>query len=171
MWNVLKLCLLVLSVVDHWASGISIGEKSPNPCSPETAANCVVDKFVGSELIYEDKSVSIWNFTLLPGEMSSMHSHNCNYHFIALNPTILEVYGESGANLFSFEAKGTLGFHIVGEELVQNTPVDSSSDFQPIHAPRVHAARNIGNETYKEILFVSKDNCISVRDNAIQEEL
>jgi hypothetical protein len=143
--------------------------KSQHPCTPETAAHCVVDEFIGSELIYEDSIVRIWNFTLLPGEMSSMHSHDCPYHFTAISPTVLEVYGESGANLFSFTASGSLGFHMVGDELVQNTPLDPPADYKPIRAPRVHAAKNIGTEPYYEVLFESKLNCAPSRIPQNQE--
>jgi hypothetical protein len=138
---------------------------SANTCSAEMAGSgsCVIDGFIGSEVIYEDASYRIWNFTLLPGEMTSMHSHDCAYHFVAVTPTILEVFGEeskvTGQSLFSFEAKGTLGFQIIGDELVQVTPIDAAEDFVPIRAPRVHSARNIGPSIYNEILFESKTNC------------
>ena len=138
-----------------------IGEKSPNVCTPETAANCIVDEFVGSDLIYEDAVSRIWNFTLLPGEMTSMHSHDCNYHFVALRPTTLEVYGASGGKLFSFLAAGTMGFQVIGDELVQNTPSPQPIDYQRIRVPRIHAAKNIGQDIYQEILIESKLYCSS----------
>jgi len=129
-------------------------------CSPESAGTCVVDGNIGSTVIYEDAKVRVWNFTLAPGDMTSMHKHDCGYHFVAINPTELEVYGEDGARLFSFQAQGTLGFSIVGDELVQIPPLGVESDsFQPIRVPRVHAARNIGPTNYYEVLYESKAEC------------
>ena len=128
--------------------------------SPESAGTCVVDGNIESTVVYEDAKVRVWNFTLAPGEMTSMHKHDCGYHFVAINPTELEVYGEDGARLFSFQAQGTLGFSIVGDELVQNPPLNVDKDaFQPIRVPRVHAARNIGPAIYYEVLFESKVEC------------
>jgi len=137
--------------------------QAQNSCSPESAGSCVVDGFIGSKVIYEDAFFKVWNFTLSPGEMTSMHRHDCDYHFVAIQPTELEVYGEKGHRLFSFRAEGTLGFKIEGQELVQIPPTSASSgnsDFAPIRVPRVHAARNIGEGEYYEILFESKTNCV-----------
>jgi quercetin dioxygenase-like cupin family protein len=132
-----------------------------NTCTADTAATCMIDGNIGSMVIYEDASVRIWNFTLAPGEMTSMHEHRCNYHFVALQPSILEVFVTSGESLFSFEAKGVLGFKIVGDELVQVEPKDPAADFVPIRAPRVHSARNIGHTIYNELLFESKTDCVA----------
>ena len=135
--------------------------RGQNTCRPEDdAAACVIDGFVGTKVIYEDAQVKVWNFTLAPGETTSMHRHDCSYHFVAIQPTELEVYGASGARLFSFQAQGTLGFSIEGEELVQDAPVGSDESFRPIRVPRIHAARNIGAANYYEILFESKTKCV-----------
>lgn len=129
-----------------------------NTCSPDTI--CEVDGFIGSKVIYEDAQVKVWNFTLAPGAMTSMHRHDCAYHFVAIQPTELEVYGASGVRLFSFQAQGTLGFSIQGDDLVQDAPTGSGASFQPIRVPRTHAARNVGSADYYEILFESKTKCV-----------
>lgn len=67
------------------------------------------DGYVGSNVIYEDDYVRIWNFTLAPGQSTSMHRHDHDYHFVAISPTQLEVYGEDGLRLFDFRAEGTFG--------------------------------------------------------------
>jgi hypothetical protein len=100
-------------------------------------------------VIYEDHLVRIWNFTLAPGDSTSMHRHDFNYHFVAIAPTQLEVYGEDGSRLFDFRAEGALGFKIKGDFL---EPI--GVDLPPV--PRVHAAKNIGRTVYQEILFESK---------------
>lgn len=135
-------------------SHISIA--APNPCSPENPAACLVDEYVGNSVLFEDGSVKIWDFKLEPGEMTSMHRHYCNYYFVAVTSTVLEVFLSSGESSYTFKAEGTMGFRIEGENLVQ-----IGSHANPIIAPRTHAARNIGNSTYHEILFESKTNCVN----------
>jgi hypothetical protein len=53
-------------------------------------------------VIYEDDTVRVWNLTLVPGETMTnyMHSHDCfDYHFVAIQPTQLEVYGDFRAEV------------------------------------------------------------------------
>jgi hypothetical protein len=120
----------------------SVGEKKA--CSMDVdGALCEVDAYVGSEVIYEDDKVRVWNFTLAPGEMTSMHRHEYDYHFVAIKPTQLEVWGEKGERLFDFRAEGTLGFTVEGDFLVPAKGVDL-----PFAVPRVHAAKNIGPDPY-----------------------
>ena len=54
----------------------------------------------------------MWNFTLKPGEMTSMHRHDYDYTFVVVQPSQLEVFGEDGARLFDFWAEGTKAFTI-----------------------------------------------------------
>ena len=46
-----------------------------------------VDGFVGSHLIHEDSSQRVWNFTLEPGQMTSMHTHDFDYTFTVMRPS------------------------------------------------------------------------------------
>jgi hypothetical protein len=80
---------------------------------------------------------------------------------VAVTSTELEVYLEDGTRSFSFIAQGTMGFRIVGDNLVQ------IGAEPPIVVPRTHAARNIGNGTYNEILFESKTACVGGTNTAI----
>ena len=100
--------------------------------------------------IYEDDGVRIWNFTLAPGQMTSMHRHDHDYHFIAIKPTQLEVWGEDGTRLFDFRAEGVLGFKLEDDFL---TPVNIEL---PWPVPATHAAKNIGPDDYYEILVEHK---------------
>jgi len=135
------------------------------PCSPTACSNtkeeddarCDVDGYVGSYVILENESVRIWNFTLEPGEMTSMHRHDYDYSFVATKPSQLEVFGEDGTRLFDFWATET-SLRVNGDYL---EPI--SGDKLPYKVPRVHAARNIGKHTYHEILFEHK---YSINDQA-----
>ena len=46
----------------------------PKPCAP--GQECEMDGFVGSRVIFEDEMVRVWNFTLKPGGMTSLHRHD-----------------------------------------------------------------------------------------------
>lgn len=111
---------------------------------------CNVDGYVGSHVILEDEIQRVWNFTLEPGEMTSMHRHDYDYSFVAVRPSQLEVYGEDGERLFDFYATG-LSLRVKGDFLEPMGGVKL-----PWKVPRIHAARNIGPNTYHEILFESK---------------
>jgi hypothetical protein len=124
-----------------------LGDKKP--CTPGGEI-CTPDGYVGSVVIYEDDFVRVWNFTLAPGEMTSLHQHDHDYHFVAIQPTQLEVYDEKGDVLFDFRAEGVLGFQLRGEFL---EPIGIKL---PFPVPRVHAAKNIGPDPYYEILYESK---------------
>lgn len=81
-----------------------------------------------------------------------MHRHDFDYHFVAIKPTQLEVYGEDGSRLFDFRAEGVLGFKVAGDFL---EPIGIEL---PFPVPRVHSAKNIGDDDYYEILYESKVN-------------
>lgn len=124
-------------------------------CAPGKT-DCPIDENVGSTVIYEDERVRVWNFTLAPNESTSLHRHDCDYHFVALQPSTLEVFGANGERLFDFLATGTLGFKLDGDELVQLPPSSADASFTPIRVPRTHTARNIGSNIYRELLFESR---------------
>lgn len=133
-----------------------------NYCSPDSASSCDIDEYVGTYVMYEDATTKVWNFTLPPGEMTSMHKHDCKYHFIAISSSEMEVYDKFGTRLFSFLAEGTFGFDIDGEDLLQIPTVTTDiMSFQPIRLPRIHAVRNVGNNTFYEILVESKSACVN----------
>ena len=117
------------------------------PCAP--GQDCEMDGFVGSKVIFEDDMVRIWNFTLPPGGMTSLHRHDLDYHFTAIAPTQLEVYDEHGRPLFDFRAEGTMGFRVKGEFLEP-----TRGTLPPV--PRTHSALNIGYHDYYEILVEHK---------------
>ena len=69
------------------------------------------------------------NFTLSPGEMTSMHRHDFDYHFVVLKPTQLEVWGENRERLFDFRAEGTIGFQLKGDFLVSDVHLTATPIF------------------------------------------
>ena len=102
----LKSVVLLATTVICVVSTNDYGLGTNHPC--HTGQGCLIDGYVGSKVIYDDQNVRIWNFTLEPGEMTSMHRHDNDYYFVAIEPTQLEVWGLEG-RLFDFRAEGTLG--------------------------------------------------------------
>jgi Auxin binding protein len=155
------ICLIALAVslaraVSHEPP--SLATEPHQQCVDSSSDGCVENGVVGSTVIFEDIAMKIWNFTLAPGQRTPMHRHNCNYYFVAIAPTTLEVFGQAGDSLFSFEAKGALGFQVDGDELVQIKPEEQDRE-KLIRVPRVHSAKNIGTTDYYEILYESKTDC------------
>ena len=151
MYHIILFCTLFCFALA--ANVVPLGPKQECAMDqPNGKKHCEVDGYVGSEVIYEDDRVRVWNFTLAPGQMTSMHRHDFDYHFVAVQPTQLEVWGEDGTILFDFRAEGTLGFKIEGDYLV---PISENVRLPHI-VPRTHAAKNIGPNPYHEILFESK---------------
>jgi hypothetical protein len=157
-------CAIAIQNTEHIGAAESdFDSVNTNLCNPEIPGSCVVDNEVGTKVIYEDATVRVWNMTLAVGETTSMHRHKCGYHFLAVTSSELEVWTESGLRLMTITPKvgEVLGFSIEGDSLVQT----ASSD--PIRIPRTHAARNIGPNTFTEILFESKFGC---KEELLHEE-
>lgn len=131
----------------------NLGETKECACDKPGNPPCEIDGYVGNTVIYEDDYVRVWNFTLAPGEMTSMHKHDYDYHFVAIKPTQLEVYGEDGSRLFDFRAEGVLGFKLSSDgQFLESIGIEL-----PWPVPSVHSAKNIGDDDYYEILFESKN--------------
>jgi len=93
-----------------------------------------------------------------------MHRHDHDYHFVVLQPAKLRLFGEGGIFLTDFDAQGTMGFTVDGDEL---KPIGATFPF-PI--PLVHAAKNIDNHTFMEILYEVKQPFVS-QNTASEQEL
>jgi hypothetical protein len=161
----LELSILFVVCLAHESVFQSVGEN--HACNlDQGATSCIVDGYVGSTVIYEDEKVRVWNFTLAPGAMTSMHRHDNDYHYVAIQPTQLQVWGENGSILFDFRAEGAFGFRVEGEYLIPT----SESVKLPFDVPRTHSAKNIGPNTYYEILYESKsapNYVINTQDNEL----
>jgi len=68
----LTLCFILKIVIIAGIATEELGDTKQCACD-KTGEKCEVDGYVGSDVIYEDDYVRVWNFTLDPGEMISMH--------------------------------------------------------------------------------------------------
>ena len=58
---------------------------------------------VGSEKVFENDKVIVWNFTLEPGECTPLHTHEHNYMWYAIAGAPLQIYDEEGKDLGVFD--------------------------------------------------------------------
>jgi beta-alanine degradation protein BauB len=106
---------------------------------------------VGSNVVYEDDKIKVWEFNLDPGEQTPVHTHEMEYVFYVIDGTTLEVFDANNNQLPSLElADGdVIALRIEGEELV----VIGNED---LRVPVTHSARNAGPGRYREILVEKK---------------
>ena len=159
------------SMTTRGLTATTITATTPSNPSSSSSSSSVLDGFVGSEVIFEDASIKIWQLTINPGEMTPMHKHNCDYAFTVLTPMELELFLPSAASSsdehhppqpppppylsFTFFANNTMSFSVEGPDLVQIAPPPAV----PLRFSRLHAARNPNSTPFREILIELKNKC------------
>lgn len=106
---------------------------------------------VGTKMVYEDDCVIVWHLELAPGEQGSKHTHKLDYMFKVIAGSTLEVRGSEDELLDTVEldAGSALSFHIEGDGIHSDAPG------YPV-VPATHSAKNIGLETFREVLVEFK---------------
>ncbi|MDG2170089.1 MAG: hypothetical protein P8L44_19440 [Opitutales bacterium] len=106
---------------------------------------------VGTKKVYEDDRLIVWHLDLAPGEHGAKHTHRLDYLFKVVSGSTLEVYGPEDELLdtVELEAGGAHSFHIIGDEIHGDTPG------YPV-VPATHSAKNVGTETFREVLVEFK---------------
>lgn len=106
---------------------------------------------VGTQKVFEDEHLIVWEFALEPGATTPCHTHHLDYVFYVLDGTHLEVFDANDQPLGGFDALAgaSFAFHCVNGELI-------SSDDKGLRVPATHSARNAGSTRYREILVEKK---------------
>jgi mannose-6-phosphate isomerase-like protein (cupin superfamily) len=106
---------------------------------------------VGTNVVFENDKIKVWEFNLEPGEQTPVHTHDLDYIFYVINGTTLEVFDADNKYLSKFEvADGdVVPLRMEGDELVV-----IGNESQRI--PATHSARNGGPNRYREILVETK---------------
>ena len=95
---------------------------------------------VGTQVLFEDDNVRIWELKLQPGEASDLHHHEHNYYLVVM----------SGDLVAGVPPKGSSMDFIVGRIPPQGNTV-------MVPKGGTEWAYNIGKKTYHEILFELKN--------------
>ena len=107
---------------------------------------------VGTQKVFENDRVIVWHLDLEPGEQGERHTHELDYVVRILSGSTLEVFGPGGELLdtVELESGGAVSFHIDGDRIVSDRPGYPA-------VPATHSARNVGTETFREVLVEFKN--------------
>lgn len=112
-----------------------------------------VEAGVGSEKIFENDKVAVWNFELAPGEVTPVHTHERSYMWYAIQGAPLQIYDENGNDLGVFDVPTGGVFSLKCE----NGIIEVMSEIgKGATVPARHSARNIGPTPYREVLVEYK---------------
>lgn len=106
---------------------------------------------VGTNVVFEDDKIKVWEFNLEPGEQTPVHTHEMEYVFYVIEGTTLEVFDADNNYLTSLDVSAgeVVPLRLEGDELVI---VGNES----LRVPATHSARNAGEKRYREILIEKK---------------
>lgn len=106
---------------------------------------------IATRKVYESDKVAVWEMELPPGASTGLHTHEHGYLFYVTEGSTLETTDAEGRHLvtFSIAAGETRQFRRDGDSLL---PLDGKGP--PI--PVTHAARNVGETVFREVLVEFK---------------
>lgn len=106
---------------------------------------------VGTQKVFENDRVIVWHLDLAAGEQGQRHTHTLDYVVRILSGSTLEVFGPAGELLdtVELESGGAVSFRVEGDKIVADRPG------YPV-VPATHSARNVGANTFREVLIEFK---------------
>lgn len=106
---------------------------------------------VGSRKVFEDDRVIVWHLDLAPGEACEPHTHELDYVARIVSGSTIEVIGPTGESLYvvTRDPGDAISFRIIGDQIYSDVAGSS-----PI--PTTHSAKNVGQETFREVLIEFK---------------
>ncbi|GAB5469337.1 MAG: hypothetical protein Kilf2KO_23670 [Rhodospirillales bacterium] len=108
---------------------------------------------VGTEKLFEDDKVIVWNLELAPGEETPLHRHEHSYIWYAVAGAPLQVFDEKDNDLGTLEVPtgAVFSLKLDGDEIEV-----LSEPGKGMRVPATHKARNAGTASYREILVEFK---------------
>ena len=108
---------------------------------------------VGTEKLFENDKIILWNFVLPAGAETPMHTHEHDYVWYAIEGAPLQVFDEDGKELGTLEVPTGAVYSLKCE----NGYLEILSDLgKGMRVPVTHKARNAGTTAYREILIEYK---------------
>ncbi len=108
---------------------------------------------LGTEKVFDNYQVNVWNFELAPGEETETHTHEHKYMWYAVQGSTLQVLDENDNDLGSLEIQTGEVFSLKVED---GDIVVLSERSKGVRFPAKHKARNIGATTYREVMVEYK---------------
>ena len=106
---------------------------------------------VGSNVVFEDHKIKVWEFNLEPGERTPLHTHEMDYMFYVIKGSTLEVFDSDDQLVMPLHLSDG---EVLPLRLEKNELVVVSDE--SVRVPATHWARNAGTELYREILIEQK---------------
>ena len=108
---------------------------------------------VGSEKVFENEKVIVWNFVLEPGEETPVHTHEHSYMWYSIAGAPLRIFDEGGKDLGTIEVPTGAIYSLK----LDNGFLEVLSDAgKGMRVPARHKARNVGPTAYREVLVEYK---------------
>jgi hypothetical protein len=108
---------------------------------------------VGSEKVFENNKVIVWNFTLEPGAFSPLHTHEHDYMWYTIEGAVLQIFDEDGKDLGTLDVPTGAVYSLK----LDNGYLEVLSEIgNGIQVPATHKTRNTGTTAYREILVEYK---------------
>lgn len=108
------------------------GGGEPNVLTPEDIAS----NPIGTELIFEDDKVRIWQIVLEPGQEAPVHTHHLDYTTITIEPSTLERLNGDGSIDRSVGTPGKVS--------------------RWYRSTRTHGLRNVGTTRFRNVIVELK---------------
>jgi len=89
---------------------------------------------IGTEVLFENDRIRVWEMTLAIGEGSGMHQHEHDYVLVYVTPSKIEFRQPSEAPVYLSCADGFVQYNVVGQQGM------------------IHEIKNVGEETHRQIL-------------------
>lgn len=93
---------------------------------------------VGTELLFENDRVRVWDLRLAPGERAGFHRHSHDYFFVVIGGGKLKSVHEDGSDWYETEM------------------ADGEVRFREIEGEDVHDAINVGEKLWRNIVVELK---------------
>jgi mannose-6-phosphate isomerase-like protein (cupin superfamily) len=109
---------------------------------------------VGSQKLFENDKVIVWDFVLAPGEETPIHTHEHEYMWYAIEGSTLQVFDENGKDLGTLPVPTGTVYQLKLEDGHLEVVSDTAKGAR---VPVTHKAKNIGPSRYREILVEWKE--------------
>ena len=107
---------------------------------------------VGTNKVFENGKIIVWELFLGPGESHDLHTHQLPYVLYVMEGSTLRGFDADGKEAATAEVRTgeVLPFRIDGGDFVSGSGPDE------LRLPASHSVQNIGESPYKEILIEFK---------------
>ena len=93
---------------------------------------------IGTELLFENDRVRVWDLRLKPGESTGFHRHDNDYLYVVIGGGKLKAVHADGSDWYEVEME------------------DGEVRFREVESEDVHDAQNVGDSEWRNIIVEFK---------------